>query len=1245
MNLYNLLQRRPEHHKFVFTGRKSLVYIFVTLCVSYCYTRPTRSVSPTYSYCLSKPVIEHNGSSFDCSYTKLTEIPVFLPNSTIELNLHGSSIAQLHNSSFIHLPLLKKLDLSQNRIENITAESFRNVATLEELDLSNNFISVIPCHTFRDLVNLKILRFNSEPSTSRELTEIYACSWTGLYKLERLEFSFFAFGTDQCLNFDIFTHLPSIRYLIFQISTLTCIDNVTTSGDETTENKHFNRTDNTTKLENRKEKSMKLIYLELSGNFVDHLERNDFCRFVNLKTLDLSWNFISRIYPDTFYELTNLEHLNLYHNRMTTVSSSMFTGLIHLESLHLENNYITIMNPSTFECLTNLRYLNIAYNNLSTITPGTFNGLDSLALLDLSHNNIETLQRGVFTGLSNITYLDISHNRISNIETVTFIELKTLVNLDLTFNPIQSIHPMDRSNLQYLRMGGPLTEEQASLSIIDLQTLTGLRSLELICPELKVCDNLYLFQIQSMNSSLGDWLCNHPELELFQSVFVLNRIPILEHVSTEFVQCMKLVTLPSNNTCHSIESLSLVFPPGEPIEGKTSKDMNDFFLDVLSDTPIAWLNLSAPTAWMPKCSENKSIKVETLLYNGYTETMENVFSCFDGLKALYLNNSNPPLTNVNPSSFTGLASLQILDLSANKVLEISGHTFSFLNNLVSLNLSSFLLHATHLERVLPSLPFLKVIDISYTDRETYYGVIFSSLELNLEELYVNGISDNGGSYLQSCYSPINTIFLDMSEISLFDVSTCLTHSTKYLRASGNVDTIRWDTGESESLETLDFTNTKVAFCQDVTFPHLIRMTAQLEDHQCLSKSKSKLSLSSVTRLDISYSNIPLINHKIVLLNTKNLKYVDLSHISSDFSNIDRCNSMEFHIFFQDLFAMEYLNVSYSGIPLLCQFYFSKLTYLKYLDLSHNKITSLSNDVFQYNINLTVIDLSNNLITQLNPLTNLIFRLPALSELYFENNPLICGCGMIDMQTRMTFNHTIQFTKDGSFPWQTYKCSSPNTVQGKPFLMINFRGMSCQKGFAYGLVLGPSISALVFTVIGITVWKKRWGLIYRAFRRMAKNRQYAPLDDDVQMYQYDAFVCYSDRDSEWVNETLLPRIEDLPPKLKLCIAERDFILGKYVFINIEDAITLSRKVIFLVSTNFVESTWCQFELELANQHLLDDNVDRDKLLFIILDDVPHTDMTPLLKININTKTYMKWPGGDNPRKTETFWTKLAKDLTV
>ena len=116
---------------------------------------------------------------------------------------------------------------------------------------------------------------------------------------------------------------------------------------------------------------------------------------------------------------------------------------------------------------------------------------------------------------------------------------------------------------------------------------------------------------------------------------------------------------------------------------------------------------------------------------------------------------------------------------------------------------------------------------------------------------------------------------------------------------------------------------------------------------------------------------------------------------------------------------------------------------------------------------------------------------------------------------------------------------------------------------------------------------------------AKNRKYIQLVDQRQ-YEYDAFVIYSHADSKWVIHQLRPQLEDNRPKLRLCIHLRDWLGGRDITDNIVESIEASRKSLLIVSNAFAASSWCQFELTMAQTRLFEE--DRDNLILVLLEEI-------------------------------------------
>ncbi|KAJ7382982.1 hypothetical protein OS493_031484 [Desmophyllum pertusum] len=96
------------------------------------------------------------------------------------------------------------------------------------------------------------------------------------------------------------------------------------------------------------------------------------------------------------------------------------------------------------------------------------------------------------------------------------------------------------------------------------------------------------------------------------------------------------------------------------------------------------------------------------------------------------------------------------------------------------------------------------------------------------------------------------------------------------------------------------------------------------------------------------------------------------------------------------------------------------------------------------------------------------------------------------------------------------------------------------------------------------------------------------------FKYHAFIIYSQEDSHWVNDHLLPFLEGRH-HLKCCLHYRDFTPGKPFQESMAESVYNSYKIIAVLSNNFLNSNYCSYELNIAKYRLLNR---RDESLIVI-----------------------------------------------
>jgi hypothetical protein len=197
--------------------------------------------------------------------------------------------------------------------------------------------------------------------------------------------------------------------------------------------------------------------------------------------------------------------------------------------------------------------------------------------------------------------------------------------------------------------------------------------------------------------------------------------------------------------------------------------------------------------------------------------------------------------------------------------------------------------------------------------------------------------------------------------------------------------------------------------------------------------------------------------------------------------------------------------------------------------------------------------------------------------------------------------------------------------------------------------------LIISVLLVLTYWKWWEIRY--FCVLCKNSAILTfMDDDdggketivrrrsnnssVEIFLYDVFVSYSDQNRDWVLNQFIPNIEQRE-SINVCLHERDFQVGFGILENIVSCMDRSRCLLLLISQNFLESQWCQFEMNLAQHRLLETR--REKLIMVFLEDIPIKKQPKILKYLMRTKTYIKWPENGSESEKQLFWKRLKKSI--
>lgn len=109
--------------------------------------------------------------------------------------------------------------------------------------------------------------------------------------------------------------------------------------------------------------------------------------------------------------------------------------------------------------------------------------------------------------------------------------------------------------------------------------------------------------------------------------------------------------------------------------------------------------------------------------------------------------------------------------------------------------------------------------------------------------------------------------------------------------------------------------------------------------------------------------------------------------------------------------------------------------------------------------------------------------------------------------------------------------------------------------------------------------------------------FTPLDN---CYRYHLFFCHHERDSAWV-DWAVGRLETAPYRCSCCLARRDFDANITRLQNVLCSVTLSRKVVFVVSTAFLDDRWMELEEGLTQTTACQGHGRQRRIVSVILED--------------------------------------------
>ncbi|KAF1479416.1 Toll-like receptor 2 type-1, partial [Megadyptes antipodes antipodes] len=651
------------------------------------------------------------------------------------------------------------------------------------------------------------------------------------------------------------------------------------------------------------------------------------------------------------------------------------------------------------------------------------------------------------------------------------------------------------------------------------------------------------------------------------------------------------------------------------------------------------------------------------------------------LRALLLQSNK--ISSIDEDSFRSLGKLELLDLSNNNLAHLSPMWFGHLFSLQHLHLQG-----NSYRDLGESSPFSNLRNLSSLHLgNPQFSMIrqgnFEGIEL-LDKLWIDGgnLSQYEPGSLKSI-KKINHMIINLRSVNVFSaIVRDLLYSVTWLE----VREIKLEIAKKSLVQnsTLPFTIRKLTF-KDASFTDqyvsrlaiLLKQIISLqvlEAIDCVLEGKGAWDTKEIASSgESSVETISIINMVIQEFHL----FFDLAGMESQINKLKRLTIASSRVFmvpcklakhFSSLLYLDFhdnllvnnrlneticedawpslqtLNLSQNSLKSLKQTANSvtRLPKLINLDISQNKFGEIP-DVCKWPKNLKYLNLSSTQIPKLttcipptlevldvsaNNLREFGLQLPFLKELYLAKNQLktLPDAARIPNLVAMS----VRRNKLNSF--------SREKFEGVHVGAVHLSLMECHKFLVVSL-----ICALVFLVILIlvavgykyhAVWYLRMTWAWLQAKRKPKR---APPKDIC----YDAFVSYSENDSDWVENIMVRELEQACPPFRLCLHKRDFVPGKWIVDNIIDSIEKSHKTLFVLSEHFVQSEWCKYELDFSHFRLFDEN--NDAAILVLLEPIQSKAIPKrfckLRKI-MNTKTYLEWPLEEEQQQMFWFNLKIA-----
>ncbi|XP_022235721.1 protein toll-like [Limulus polyphemus] len=866
--------------------------------------------------------------------------------------------------------------------------------------------------------------------------------------------------------------------------------------------------------------------------------------------------------------------------------SDILSGLKVRKLTFESRKSISQLNVSLFEELTSLNELNLSKNNISILPSDIFQNFINITSLYLSDNNLEILPENIFQSLTNLEKLELGSNQLLELPVGIFRNLWKLKRMYLYRNKLSTLTRDLFSGLKALESLNLYGNELIHLPEDVFSDLSTLKFLSLSENKLKNISNK-LFRknlaLEKLNLNYNPTIKNLPG-DLLAGLSKLRKFYI-SHCNLTNIPSLLFSKAPNLLEISMINN-SLSSLPAEVFQGNVK----------LSD-----LNMS---------------------HNNLTSLPLGIFDKQTNLRTLLLNNNK--IESLKPGIFANLINLQEINLESNLLKKVSDTLFENFPKLEILNLRNN--QITFVAYDNPTK--LKNIDLTHNKLKELPDINWL-MAVNLKVLYLQNnqitnltipiiYSHSANIFLQN--NQIETVKMDeVKEYKFSSKATSELNHSKDLPEEAHVFYLS-DNPFQCDCNLLEFSDyLKQSFLNIDT----IAKFSSTKDLTCNGPShlagKTIISVPRDAFTCVVENDCPGLCHcyfrasdKTLLVNCSGLHQDYLPPLLPEKATV--------------------LHFEKNNIKSLNVTSFEMYRNLTEIYLDENHISSIDN----WNLppKLEVISLRGNYLTGVS--NNIIKQAENLQSLNLRlgKNPWKCDCHALEFKLWLT-EHLQKVTDI-----EDIYCSEPMKLNGTLYneLLVQIPDtVLCphnnwpQKIKLISISVISVVFAVLLFVASVFYYRNKRTFIaymyihlYSIFTCFFTEKE---LDEDK---IFDAFISYSSSDRE-VSFSILKELENNEPYFKLCIHDRDWLVGNAISWNIVNSVQSSKKTILVISKDFLESVWFRIEFHTAYYQMLKDKVDR--LIVVVRGELPPSGtLDKDFQFLLSTKTYLVW--GE-----KWFWEKL------